>query len=412
MLGELQQHQFTPAKLRALAGRLAEHRELQDKLHDLRFACEAYTRWLTEHELQDADCLLDFATNALRSEFRTPDSEFRISGLWLDGFAEMTPQELDLLAAILPHCDQATLAFCLETAPEADAKHSWLSIWSAIGKTYQQCRQRIENLPDCEISVERLKRDAKKNRFAGNSDLAASGRKLVANPGAANPDNRPSAISLRQSPWLFAPIPKPRPCSPRAKFCISSAPADRFRDCAVLVRNLDDYHKPLARVFRRYEIPFFLDRRESVAHHPLAELTRSALRTVAFDWPHDDWFAALKAGFSPVDEAEIDRLENAALEFGWRGKKWREPFKLPAIRDWPNRSNGCAKKFCRRLKISPRNWHDWPAGRPARNSPTLCVNFGMNSTWKRPSKIGTCPNRKVRHPPPVTRHSIRPFGNK
>jgi ATP-dependent helicase/nuclease subunit B len=27
----------------------------------------------------------------------------------------------------------------------------------------------------------------------------------------------------------------------------------------------------------------------------------------------------------PVDETEIDRLENAALEFGWRGKKWREP---------------------------------------------------------------------------------------
>ena len=94
----------------------------------------------------------------------------------------------------------------------------------------------------------------------------------------------------------------------------------------MLVRNLDGYHQPLERGFRRYGIPFFLDRRESVAHHPLAELTRSALRTVASDWPPDDWFAALKAGFSPVAETEIDRLENAALEFGWRGAKWREPF--------------------------------------------------------------------------------------
>ena len=93
----------------------------------------------------------------------------------------------------------------------------------------------------------------------------------------------------------------------------------------MLVRQLDGYHQPLARAFRRYGIPFFLDRRESVAHHPLAELTRNALRTVAFDWQADDWFAALKSGFSPVAETEIDRLENAALEFGWRGKKWREP---------------------------------------------------------------------------------------
>ncbi|HSY09410.1 MAG TPA: PD-(D/E)XK nuclease family protein, partial [Candidatus Dormibacteraeota bacterium] len=100
---------------------------------------------------------------------------------------------------------------------------------------------------------------------------------------------------------------------------------NRFHDCAVLVRNLDSYHKPLAREFRRYGIPFFLDRRESVTHHPLAELTRSALRTVAFDWKNEDWFAALKSGFCTAEETEIDRLENAALEFGWRGKKWREP---------------------------------------------------------------------------------------
>jgi ATP-dependent helicase/nuclease subunit B len=65
-----------------------------------------------------------------------------------------------------------------------------------------------------------------------------------------------------------------------------------------------------------------------VAHHPLAELTRSALRTVTFDWPHDDWFAALKAGFSPVDETEIDRLENEALARGWHGAKWREPIQI------------------------------------------------------------------------------------
>ena len=106
---------------------------------------------------------------------------------------------------------------------------------------------------------------------------------------------------------------------------------NRLRDCAVLVRQLADYHKPLARAFRRYDIPFFLDRRENVTHHPLAELTRNALRTVAFDWQTDDWFAALKTGFLPVADDEIDRLENAALEFGWRGHKWREPLPDQAL---------------------------------------------------------------------------------
>src|SRR5207247_7211116 len=85
----------------------------------------------------------------------------------------------------------------------------------------------------------------------------------------------------------------------------------RFREAAVLVRNLEGYHDALQRVFSRFEIPFFLDRRESVSHHPLAELTRSALRLVAFDWPQDVWFAAIKTGLTCHDEAGVGRFETA-----------------------------------------------------------------------------------------------------
>ena len=328
LLGELQQHQFTPAQLRTLTARLADRRELQDKLHDLALLGDAYARWLAGHELQDANHLLDFATAALKERAK-PGVSLRISELWLDGFAEMTPQELDLLAALLPHCDRATLAFCLEAPLETGAMPSWLSIWSAVAKTYQQCRQRLKLLPDANLSVEWLKRDDQKSRFTGNSELAELEEKWARpqpHPASHRP---PSAISIYAC------------ANPEAEAVLAAREilrfvrrGGRFRETAVMVRNLDGYHKPLARVFRRYGIPFFLDRRESVAHHPLAELTRSALRTVAFDWPHDDWFAALKAGFSPVAEAEIDRLENAALEFGWHGAKWREPVQLANDPAW------------------------------------------------------------------------------
>jgi ATP-dependent helicase/nuclease subunit B len=241
----------------------------------------------------------------------------------------MTPQELDLLAAVLPHCDGATLAFCLETAPEPEVKRSWLSISSAVAKTYQECRRRFDCLPDCKISVELLKRDPKKNRFAGSSALRHLEQNWSQTPGGKV---EKSAIGNRQSTISVTACAHPEA---EAAFAARQIlrfvrGGGRFRDTAVLVRNLDDYHQPLARAFRRYTIPFFLDRRESVAHHPLAELTRSTLRTVAFNWLPDDWFAALKAGFSEADPAEIDRLENAALEFGWRGATWREPVQITA----------------------------------------------------------------------------------
>src|SRR6202000_2607354 len=107
---------------------------------------EHYGQWLDAQGLQDSNRLLDFATGALRDESKIKSSKFKIEELWLDGFAEMTPQELDFLAAILPFCADATLAFCLET--EAAATGPWPSLWSAIGKTFQQCRARLAGLPD------------------------------------------------------------------------------------------------------------------------------------------------------------------------------------------------------------------------------------------------------------------------
>ena len=52
LLAELQQHQFTPAKLRELAAGRNLRRELRAKLHDLALLHEAYANWLAEHELQ------------------------------------------------------------------------------------------------------------------------------------------------------------------------------------------------------------------------------------------------------------------------------------------------------------------------------------------------------------------------
>jgi ATP-dependent helicase/nuclease subunit B len=357
LFNEFRQHQLTPLKLRALAHRPDLRPELVGKLQDLALLNDAYTNWLVEHELQDGNCLLDAATEVLRSTFNllarrlisakqcedgsqaktAQPSTFNLGDLWLDGFAEMTPQELDLLAAILPFCERATLAFCLDEPGAQKAESSWLSLWSAVGKTYQQCRQRIENLPDCKISVETLKRVPSQNRFTHSPALQF----LEANwsqpaQNSKLPPPRRDGCKIQNSIHLVT-------CqNPDAEAAFAAREilefvrrGNRFRDCAVLVRSLDAYHKPLARAFRRYDIPFFLDRRESVSHHPLGELTRSAIRTVAFDWRQEDWFAALKAGFSPVDETEtplhacgVDRLENEALARGWRGAKWFEPVQI------------------------------------------------------------------------------------
>ncbi len=358
LLRELQQHRFTPDKLRSFAAKSDLPADLQTKLHDLALLAQAHADWLESNNLHDDNRLLDAATAALRSTYcPTPlASRLIFSSLWLDGFAEMTPQEMDLLAAVLPGCGHATLAFCLDASSDEaeNAPSSWLSIWGAVGKTYRQCRERIAALPGCEVVVESIPRHPEQSRFANASELAhleSSWAQPSIYRSPLTPSHSPSdgervaggrvrgSRTLHESSSNFG-ISLHACANPEAEATLAAREilrfvrdGVRFRDIAVLVRRLDDYHKPIERTFRRYGIPVFLDRRESVSHHPLAELTRSALRTVAYDWKHDDWFGALKCGFAPVSEDVVDRLENEALARGWRGAAWREP--LP-VGDKPN----------------------------------------------------------------------------
>src|SRR5207253_10192701 len=112
LLDELQQHQLSPDRLLKLAAETTAAPQLQDKLRDLALLLRSYLEWLTENDLQDPNGRLELAADAVQQATR--DSQFRLGGLWFDGFSELTPQELDLLTALVPSAERVTLAFCLD----------------------------------------------------------------------------------------------------------------------------------------------------------------------------------------------------------------------------------------------------------------------------------------------------------
>lgn len=327
-LRELQRHDMTPESLSGLAAKLRTAGGLALKLQDFATLLRDYLDWLKARNLQDADGLLPAAAAVLNSEFRVLSfgSEARIASLWLDGFGEMSPQELELLAAVVARCETATLAFCLDHVPREAV--SWLSQWTVLRRTYELCRDRLEAIPGAVTSVELLPRVPQHSRFRESAVLRhleefwAEPRAYVA-PGSGAKD-------VSESPRVVqCSNPEGEAVFAAREILRHVRGGGRYRDTAVIVRNLEGFHAVLQRVFERYEIPFFLDRREGVSHHPLAELTRNALRTVAFNWAHDDWFAALKTGLVGVDDDEIDFLENEALARGWKGPAWLQA--LPGI---------------------------------------------------------------------------------
>ncbi len=327
ILREFQQHDVDVAQLRHYSERFGSDTTLGRKLHDLSIALEAYLGWLEEHNLNDADNLFDAAIDAVRR--LAPDSnDLRFGGIWMDGFGELPPKQLRLLTALLPRSENATLAFCLNDA-EQDQR-PWHSPWSPIHHAFQRCCEELEAAGLQQPGIHILPRLPENSRF----DRSPALRYLEAawsEPALPAPDER----DQQQKP-LAAPagdVRVVRCATPDAEAVFAARAirrfvrenGARFRDCAVIVRSLEDYRHTIRRVFQRFEIPFFIDRREPVGHHPLAELTRAAIRMAAFGWKHDDWFCALKSGLVSKDEFAIDRLENEALARGWDGDFWRSP---------------------------------------------------------------------------------------
>jgi ATP-dependent helicase/nuclease subunit B len=335
LLRELQQQRLSAEALLHLTDYPGASAPLRDKLHDVALLLRFYREWLHTNGLHDSEELLDAAAQTLRDGPKARDGIGGGIQLWLDGFAEMTPQELNLLAAFVPLCGRATLAFCLESAP-TEANGSWLSLWSVVAQTFRRCRAALSVVPGIEIATEVFDRTVARGRFVGNPTLAHL-EACWSNVCAFDGDAQGLSIVKCANPEAEAVF------AAREILRLVRDGGARFRDCAVLLRSLDGYHDTLRRVFTRYGIPFFLDRRESVAHHPLAELTRFALRTAAFGWRRDDWFGALKTGLVHRDEESVDALENEALARGWDGAQWVQA--LPGCDGMPNRFEPLRQKL-------------------------------------------------------------------
>lgn len=326
LIRDLQQHRLHPDRIIALSKEVGAAGRVDAKLRDVAVLMRAYETWLRDHELEDADRLLDIASDSLsRRDPASGAGPLLLAGVWLDGFAQMTPQERRFLIALARCAESSTLAFCLDCAPgESPPRHS---LWAPVADTFARCHGELSSLPGAIVSVETLSRDPVRGRFRSVSML----RHLEENWGGrwAQPFERQSEASESAGQIRINSCADPESeiisvaREIRRLVCDSQA---RYRDIAVLARSLESYHDLIRRIFARYEIPFFLDRREPVSHHPLAELTRYALRIAAFGWEHDDWFGALKTGLVDPDEAAIDRLENESLARGWHGREfWKQP---------------------------------------------------------------------------------------
>lgn len=301
---------------------------IQAKLEDIEMIYREYKELMQSHYLDD-DAYLDLLAEQL------PNCQtFKGAELWVDGFHGFTPQELAVISAGMSYFDNVTITLCLDRSYSAGEKPNEMDLFYPTATTMIQIQQCILDLglPPAEVV---LLNDIVLPRYEQSASLAHLERNYDQR---LNP-NRPKYIDQNNDITIYSAANRNAEVNGAAREIVRLIRDEgyRYRDLQVRVRNMDEYGDLIRTQFREHDIPFFLDQKRTVLHHPLIEFIRSSLDVILHNWRFDAVFRCVKTDFllkldykptkktsKRVSRQEMDELENLVLAYGIQGSRWTD----------------------------------------------------------------------------------------
>lgn len=315
LMAEFKRYGVTPEGLHRVASEVPDPR-LAIKLQELAVIGDAYEAAMDGHGYLDGEDRLKMAAQRLS---RMPD----ISAIHvcLDQFLRFSPVQIKLIQTLMVHAASVSVSLRMDSPEGQD--------FPGQGRTGQQHSGRSSRLAaaalkqfaaENDIPVVLTSASGRDWRHAPGSGLAFLARNLSPT-GTGIYGGSPTDIRMVAHPDPAAEI---HACARRIVGLCRDGGC-RFRDLAVLVPDSAEYAAIVRRVFHLHHIPFFMDRKESLAGNPVAVALLAPFDILRGGWRHDDAFRLLKTGLLPVRQAATDRLENHALATGLRGRRlWCE----------------------------------------------------------------------------------------
>ena len=280
-----------------------ENELLKQKMYDISVIMASYQRLIEDKYIDSADEV------TILYNLICDKNYFSDKYVFIDGFRGFVAQEYKILELIIKESKGCVITLCTDNPDNNDS----FSLFSYVNNSAKI----IKKIAD-KAKVEYKELYLTKNYRANNIDIENVEKYIFSDCSEkTNAEN----ISLYSAKSITDE------CENAAREIRKLLRnGNRAGDIAIITRNLDTYKEELSSVFRKYEIPFYNDERQSINSQPLVLFIEYLLRCICYSFRSDDILSLAKTGLTQLSYEELNELENYVFLWNINGLKWTKEF--------------------------------------------------------------------------------------
>lgn len=310
LITELKRYSVKPGDLENILKNFDGNSYFSQKLHEIKLIYSKFEEMLNSR-YRDADDELTLLSMKL-GDTRMYDN----ADIWIDGFSGFTPQEFEVISKLMSRANMVYITVCTDVLEDdnSDISDVFYSAKKAYKKFVNFARANlVDILPPAGCCGE------VPPRFKDSVELAALEENYFTYPYSVY-TKKTSDIGLFEAVNIYTEIEE---CAADIiRQCRDNGL--RYKDIAVVTRNLAGYQDLMEVIFEEYGIPCFIDSKAEISNHPLIKLVLSMLEIFIENWSYESVFRYLKSGLLDFEKSRIDKLENYVLACGIRGSRWTQ----------------------------------------------------------------------------------------
>ena len=283
---------------------------LQTKLKDIGLIYKNFEEQISQNYIEETD-LLDFLAKNIENL-----KWLQNSIIYIDEFSGFTAQEYEVIKQFIKYAKQVNITMCINdlemnTNPDTDIFYS----------NKQTLKKLIRIIDENHFILEEPIKLEEQYRLKNKELKYLSGN--IYNIKSTKYSQNVENIHLFLAKNRYSEIENVAKIINR----IVRDKNLRYKDIAIITKNIDMYSSLVRSIFSKYNIPVFIDEKRDLNQNIIVQYLLSILEIFTTNYSSEAMFNYIKLGFLDFEEDELFKLENYCIKWGVKRNKWKENFK-------------------------------------------------------------------------------------